>query len=168
MGVATRADAGDGRWKDYRECTERIEDFLREIIARDSEVWIGDVCLGSPDHPWIRTPLQIDSAETVCRAINRARGLVAAVKASLIVTMETSKRVMEDLLGKSADKAELVQVMARIAALQDISTKLARVATLAPFEHHPAVLIRWCEILRQSFVFGDPAVRVRVTTVHVL
>lgn len=155
-------------WRSYRECTKCIEDFLREISARDSEVWLGDVCLGSPDHPWIRTPLQIDSAEAVCRAIERAQNLVAAVKGSLFATVETSKRVMEDLLGKGADKADLAEVMARIDALEDISTNLAGVATLAAFEYHPAILIRWCEILRQSFVSGDPAVRVEVTTVYVL
>jgi hypothetical protein len=155
-------------WKGYRECTKCIQDFLREITAKDSEVWLGDVCLGSPDHAWIRTPLQVDSAESVCRAVERVLGLVAAVKGSLIGTVETSKRVIEDLLGKGADKAALAEVMARIDALEQLRINLAGAASLAPFEYHPAILIRWCEILRQSFVSGDPAVRVEVTTAYVL
>jgi hypothetical protein len=32
----------------------------------------------------------------------------------------------------------------------------------------PAILVRWCRILRQSFISGDPTVRVEVTTVYVL
>ena len=155
-------------WEAYQVCTKCIQDFVREITTRDSEIWVGDVCLGSPDHPWIRTPLQVDSAGAVCRAVERAQRLVVAVKGSLFSTVETTKRVMEDLLGKGADKNDLAEVMARIDALEQISTNLAGVARLAPIEYHPAILIRWSEILRQSFVSGDPAVRVEVTTAYVL
>jgi hypothetical protein len=34
--------------------------------------------------------------------------------------------------------------------------------------YYPAILVRWCRILRQSFISGDPTVRVEVTTVYVL
>jgi hypothetical protein len=155
-------------WRAYRECTKCIEDFLREITARDSEVWLGDVCLGSPDHPWIRTPLQIDSAEAVCRAVERAHALIAAVKGSLVGAVEMSKRVTEDLLNKGADKADLDKVVARIDTLEQLWTKLTNVARLAPFEYHPAILVRWCDILGRSLVSGDPSVRVDVTTVYLL
>src|SRR5436190_5709021 len=105
-------------WNGYRECTRCIHDFLSEITVIDCEVRLGDVSLGSPDHPWIRAPLEIDSAEIVCRAIERAQGLIAAVKSSLLGTAETSKRVMEDLLGKGADRTELAEIVARIVALE--------------------------------------------------
>jgi hypothetical protein len=155
-------------WRAYRECTKCIQDFVREITTRNSEIWLGDVCLGSPDHPWIRTPLQIDSAGAVCRAVERAQGLIAAVKSSLLGTVKTSTLVMEDLLGKGADRAELADIVARIAALEQLWTELTGAATVAPFEYHPAILIRWCDILRERFVSGDPAVRVEVRTVYVL
>jgi hypothetical protein len=156
-------------WNSYREFAKCVQDFLREITVRDSEVWLRDVCLGAPDRPWLRAPLQIDSTEIVGRAIDRAQGLIAAVKGSLQGTVESSRRVMEDLLGKKgAHKADLAEIIARINALEQLRTKLAGVASLAPLEYHPAILIHWCEILGQSFVSGDPAVQVEVTTVYVL
>jgi hypothetical protein len=155
-------------WNSYQECTRCIQDFLREVTVRDSEVWLREVCLGSPDRPSIKAPLQIDSAELVHRSIERAQGLIAAVKDSLQRTVQTSRRVMEDLLGKGADKADLAEIIARTDALDHLRTDLMDSATLAPFEYHPAILVRWCGILRQSFVSGDPTVRVEVTTVYVL
>ena len=155
-------------WNGYQECTKRIQDFLREVTVRDSEVWLREVCLGSPDRPSIQAPLQIDSAELVHRSIERAQGLIAGVKDSLQRTVETSRRVMEDLLDKGVDKADLTEIIARTDALDHLRTDLMDSATRAPFEYHPAILVRWCQILRQSFVSGDPTVRVEVTTVYVL
>lgn len=155
-------------WRGYQECTRCIEEFLREITVRDSEVWLREVCLGSPDRPWIRAPLQVDSAELIQRSIERTQGLIAAIKGSLQCTVETSRRVMKELHGKGADKADLAQIINRTDALEHLRAQLTDAATLAPFDFHPAILIRWCGILGQSFVPGDPTVRVKVTTVHLL
>jgi hypothetical protein len=155
-------------WIHYEKCMRRIQDFLREVTVRDSEVWVCDVCLGSPDRPWIRAPLQIDSAQLIGRSIERAQCLVASIKGSLEHSVETSRHVMQDLLGKGGDAARLAPVAARIDALVQLRSELTRAAALAPFDYHPAVLMRWCGILRQSFGPGDPVVRVEVTTAYVL
>jgi len=155
-------------WRGYQECTRCIEEFLREITVRDSEVWLREVCLGSPDRPGIRAPLQVDSAELIQRSIERAQGLIAAIKGSLQCSVETSRRVTKELLDKGADKAELAQINARTDALDRLRTELTDAATVASCDFHPAVLVRWRGILGQSFVSGDPTVHVKVTIVYVL
>jgi hypothetical protein len=155
-------------WNGYQECMKRIQEFLCEVTVRDSEVWLREVCLGSPDRPSIHAPLQIDSAELVHRTLERAQGLMTAVKGSVERTVATSRRVMEDLIGEGADEADAAEILARTDALYHLQAELADATTLAPFEYHPAILVRWCSILRQNFVSGDPSVRVKVTTVYVL
>ena len=155
-------------WNGYQECTSCIQDFLREVTVRDSEVWLREVCLGSPDRPSVKAPLQTNSAELIHRTIERAQSLIAAVKESLERTVQTSKRVMKDLLDKGADDADLAEIIARTDALDHLRTELTDSGTLAPFEYHPAILVRWCSILSESFVSGDPRVRVEVTNVYVL
>src|SRR3954451_1590472 len=112
-----RAVATDS-WKHYRDCVDRIEEFLREVSVKDSEVWIGDVCFGSPDRAWISARLQVNSAEVVIRAIERTKGLVAVVRDCLEETVETSKRVMEDLRRQGARESELAGVVGRIDVLE--------------------------------------------------
>jgi hypothetical protein len=155
-------------WSAYRECLRNIETFLRDINVRNTEVWLGDVCFGSPDNPGIRLPIRVDSAELVHRSIDHVQGLLAAVNGSLQNTVETSRRVMEELRRKGADESDLAAIQARAGALERLRTDLARATTLAAPEYHPTVLVRLREILGQSFVSGDPAVRVTVTTVYML
>jgi hypothetical protein len=73
----------------------------------------------------------------VSTAPSSAPRVFAAVKASFLRTVETSRRVMEDLLGKGADKADLAEIIARTDALDHLRTDLMDSATLAPFEYHP-------------------------------
>ena len=156
-------------WSTYQDCTRSIQHFLNEIRVKDAEVWLGDVCLGSPDHPFVRAPLQIDSAELVDHSVGRAHALVAAVTESLQSAVKTSRRVMEEL-GRAGvvDSADLAAVVARTDSLEKLLAELTSAATFSPIKCHPAILIRWREILGPSLVPGDPAVQVRVVTVYVL
>ena len=84
-------------WRAYQDCTRSIQHFVNEIAIEDVEVWVGDVCLGTPDHPRVSAPLQIDSGERVHRAVWRAHDLVAVVMESLQIAVKTSRRVIEEL-----------------------------------------------------------------------
>jgi len=155
-------------WRAYQDFTNCVQDLLREIAVRGSEVWLGEVCLGSPDRPWIGAPLRADSTELLHRSIGRAKDLIDAVSGSLQRSVEASRRLMKDLAGKGASKADLTEIGARTDVLDRLLHELTDAATLAPFAYHPAILIRWCGLLGESLVAGDGTVRVKVTTVYVL
>ena len=40
-------------WAAYQAFTSSVNDFQKAIVLRDSEVWMGEVCLGSPNSPWV-------------------------------------------------------------------------------------------------------------------
>src|SRR6187549_702913 len=89
-------------WTSYQEFITCIKEFLNAISIRDAEVWLDEVCLGSPDHPWIRAPFQINSVERVGQTIACAQRLISGVHGSLHSTIETSRREMEVLINKGA------------------------------------------------------------------
>ena len=68
----------------------------------------------------------------------------------------------------AVDEADLARVIDRNQALERLLEELTSAATLSPLACHPASLSRWDEILRRSFVPGNPAVEVRVVTTYVL
>ena len=167
MAVPDNQPVVTDRWNGDRECMRYIDTCLRDITVRNTAVWLGDVCFGSPDNPGMRVPLQVDSAELVHRSTDHLQGLVAAVKDSLKNSVETSRRVMEELRAKALTNPTWPRYGSS-QALEQLRIELTSVATLAAPEYHPAILVRQREILGQSFVSGDPMVRVTVTTVYML
>ncbi len=156
-------------WTAYQECTRAVRRFLDETRVKDGEVWIGDVCVGTPDCPSVRAPLRADSAALVHDALGRAEALVAAVMESLRRSVEVSRHAMDELKGRGAvDSADMAAVVARTESVEQLLAELTRAATLAPRPYHPAVLTRWRQVLEPSLIPGDPAVPVKVVTVYVL
>ena len=66
-------------WRAHEEFLRAIHRFLAEIRMRDGEVWIGEVCFGSPNQPCVRAPLRRDSAALVGHSVDRAEALAADV-----------------------------------------------------------------------------------------
>jgi hypothetical protein len=43
-------------WSAYERSMRHIDEFLHGFTLRDSEVWFGNVCFGSPWHLWFGHP----------------------------------------------------------------------------------------------------------------
>lgn len=156
-------------WRAYQTCMKMIHRFLNEIEVKNAEAWVGDVCFGSPDHPVVKAPLRGDSVERIHDSVERAKALVAVVLESLQNAVKTSRSVMDKLRGEGdVDSADLADVVARTNSLEQLLAELTNASALTPITYHPATLIRWREMLGRSLVPGDPALRVKVVTVHVL
>jgi hypothetical protein len=156
-------------WAAHQDFLRAIERFLAEIKMHDGEVWIGEVCFGSPDQPWVRAPLRRHSAALVGKAVDHAEALAANVTETLQRALQTTSDTVAKLQAEGAvDGADLARVIARSQALEGLLEELTRAATLSPLACHPASLSRWYEILRRSFVPGNPAVEVRVVTTYVV
>jgi hypothetical protein len=148
-----------------------IQEFLRAYRVEGSEVWFGEVCFGSPGNPWLRVPVQEDSAERLHHSIARAERHMFEVLDSLGVSIETSRRVMKELGelgGTVVDNTELAAVVERLKFLQRLLTELSESAAAHSVKYHPAVLIKWRDILEKNLGSGDPSLRVRVEIVYVL
>ena len=156
-------------WKAYEDCLGAIERYLTELRIQGGEAWVGEVCFGSPDHPLVRAPLRRDSADLVREAVKRAEMFAENVVGSIRKAVETSRRVVEELKASGhVETTDLTRVMGRIDSLEELLAELASGARGGDLACHPAQLLRWSEILRQSFVPGDPAVLVRVVITYVL
>jgi hypothetical protein len=127
------------------------------------------VCFGSPDHPLVRAPLRRDLAVLVRDSVERAERITAKVNATIHIAVATSRRVVEELMANGdVEATDLTRLIGRTDALEQLLAGLANGARSGDMACHPAQLLRWSEILRRSFVPGDPAVRVRVVITYVL
>ena len=156
-------------WIAHEEFLRATKRFLAEIRIDDGEVWIGEVCFGSPNQPGIRSPLRRDSGDLVGRSVNHAEALAADVKETLQRALQiTRDRVRKLQADGAVDEADLAGVIDRSQALERLLEELTSAAPPSSLAWHPASLSRWYEILRASFVPGNPAVEVRVVTTYVL
>ena len=91
-------------WNSYQECARCIQDFLREVTVRDSKC-------GFAKSAWVLRiahrlkPLCGSTHELVHRSIERAQN--HRRRQGSLSAVQTSRRVMEDLLGNGADKPTL-------------------------------------------------------------
>lgn len=155
-------------WKAYQDFTRTKDDFVSLIRLQGDEIWVGEVCFGSPDHPMVRVSLGRDSARLVAHSIDRAEHLATEVKRTLQTAIEASRQTMEKLKAEGhVNTTDLAQVIARTDSLQQLQADLNSAATPDPIACHPATLARWLEILGQSFSSGDPAVYVKVVVTYV-
>lgn len=154
-------------WRIYEECLTAIQTFLAEIRIQDGEVWIGEVCIGSPGQPCLRAPLH--SAALISRSVERANAVASSVTRSIRRTIETTREEIERLKAEGeVDREGLERLGARIGSLEGLLAQLTAAAAHSPIAYHPATLIRWSEILEQCLVPGNPAVPVSVVTIYVL
>ena len=83
-------------WTAHEDFLRAIQRFLAEIRMDDGEVWIGEVCFGSPNQPWVRAPLRRDSAALVRDSVNRAEALAADVRK----TLQRALQITRETVGK--------------------------------------------------------------------
>jgi hypothetical protein len=153
----------------HKRFLRAVEQFLAAVRMHDGEVWIGEVCLGSPNEPWVRAPLRCDSAALVDVSVNHAEALAADVTNSLERALQITRDTSRRLQGEgTVPEADLARVNDRNQALERLRDGLAVAAALSPLACHPARLSRWYEILGGSFVPGNPAVEVRVVTTYLV
>jgi hypothetical protein len=143
-------------WKAYQDCLGAIHRFLTEIRIEDGEAWVGEVCLGSPDHPLVKAPFRRDSADLVGHAIDCAETVAAKVIDSIRKAMDTSRRVVMELEADGdVDTTDFQRVIGRIESLERLLAELTGGARSGDMASHPAQLLRWSQILRDSLVPGD-------------
>jgi len=156
-------------WRAHEEFLRAIQRYLAEISTRDGDVWIGEVCFGAPNQPWVRAPLRKDSAALVEISVRRAEEVAADVTRTLARALQVTGDTVKQLQAQGVvDAAGLARVIERNQALEGLLEKLTQAATLGPLACHPGRASRWFEILEQGFVPGNPAVEVRVVTTYVL
>lgn len=156
-------------WTAHQKFLGAIQRFLAEIKMRDGEVWIGEVCLGSPNQPRVSAPLGRDSAALVEDSVRRAEALVTGITETLQIALRVTGETINILQGSGVvNGSDLAGVIERSKALETLLDRLTTAATDGPLACHPANLRRWFEILDRSIVPGNPAVEVRVVTTYVL
>jgi hypothetical protein len=153
-------------FKAYDECLEAIRRFLDEVVIRNGEAWIRDVCFGSPKQPVVRAALLDDPAGSVAGATRLAVNLAEEVRGRLETAIQASRQTMEELSREGeVDPKDFIPLVARVTALERLVT------AFDAFDwppYHPEALIGRFEILRGSIVEGDAVVRVRVVTTYLL
>ena len=156
-------------WTAHEKFLRAIQRFMAEIRIDAGEVWIGEVSFGSPDQPCVRAPLSRDSAAVVGHAVDSAQALATAVTETLRRALQITHDTVRTLQSQGVvEGADLARVIDRGQQLEGLLEKLTSAAIASPLACHPASLIGWYEILCGSFVPGNPAVEVRVTTTYVL
>jgi hypothetical protein len=156
-------------WKAHEGFLKAIGRFQGEIRMRDREVWIDELCLGSPDQPWLRAPLRRDAADLIRHSVHHAEELAGGVKGALTNALQITRDMLKELPARgAADEADVARVNERQAGLEELLKDLTMAASHSPLLWHPRTLTRWYEILSESFVPGNPAVEVRVVTTYLL
>jgi hypothetical protein len=104
-------------------------------------------------------------AESVSLALKVAADVTDTLQRALQITHDRVEQLMTE---GDVDPDDLARVRDRNQALEGLRDELAGAAKLSPLMFHPAILSSWHGILRGRFVPGDPSVRVRVVTTHLL
>ena len=162
-----RTEQATSSWEAYQECMVVVSRFLDAIRVRDDEVWFGDsVCLGSERSAWLRAPVEI-APDGVMRAVYEVRDLVGHLFASLQKAIEAGRQPDEKIEKVLVGSDEAKRLGARTNLLEQILAELQNIRQQAPFEHHPAVLLRMHQALQDRIGPGDAGIRVTVTTTYI-
>lgn len=98
-------------WRAHQEFMRAIQRFLAEIRMQDDDVWVGDVCFGSPNQPSIRAPLLSDSATLVGDSVHHAEALAADVTGTLGRALQITRDTLQKLQTEGAvDGTDLARV----------------------------------------------------------
>jgi hypothetical protein len=101
-------------------------------------------------------------------SVGRVEVLTREITISLHRAIDTTTKVVEELRSKGAGQDDLKTAFDRVDALRHLLTELGSTSTVDGITYHPRTLIRWFEILETILTPGDPRLRVKVVSIHIL
>ena len=152
----------------YDAAMKIINEFMEVVSIRNGEVWIREeVCLGRPEKPEIRIPINYPS-EYLGQALHHIDNLVESISGSLKTAIDAAKEGEAELESLQVSGDSISQLRIRTERLQSLLNALMIERDRLHIAHHPELLFGWHQIFDSTMKSGDAGIRVQALVTYIV